>query len=290
MPTDRQAPPVTISQRSLASGDPLQIVASNIAFVDALCDVAHLELAELAPNAVASYCVDYYRSQLDQGGFAQFVRDSRWDPEVIDAVRRGLALIGAHRHLIAFEAGAALVDQLDPETRSAVAGGGPLDEATGDAMALIDTRYDWAADQEDLLWLNAAWLSQLPELVTALTDEAFRAAVDRAAAAVPDQHERTARALAAEPPPLKIIRALCARAGHRFLGLLDGEPEDGAAPLPFVTDHGSFVLVLRDGRAQMLPDPGSEPAGTPTPPDAAGAGDPAEPLAELSAPELATLT
>src|SRR5688500_13945964 len=102
MPPELLSPDVVVSTRSMASDDPVGVVDSNISFVNLLFEDALLREDEMAREALCSYYVDYLHCQVQNGGFAQFVWNSRWRPELNGMVREGLEQMGAAEHVAAF--------------------------------------------------------------------------------------------------------------------------------------------------------------------------------------------
>src|SRR5689334_8986989 len=93
---------VVISESSIASEDPNDIVGSNIDFLNALF-AEHLTSDEVSDDALRSYYVDYYLSQMNNGGFSQFVYNSKWKDRVNELIRDGMLAMNAVRHLQAFQ-------------------------------------------------------------------------------------------------------------------------------------------------------------------------------------------
>jgi hypothetical protein len=242
-------PYVVVAAESLASGDPDAVVGSNIQVVNRLRAEALLELEELSREALMSYYVDLYAAQVANGGFSQFVWNTCWDELLVGLIRDGLAAMGAHRNAAAFEAGAGIVARLGPERLAAFLEGeyfgSPNPER--DALTEVDDAIRDAARVESLTVLNDAWLRRLPDLV-AEDETGLRRLVSRVAASVPDRAERLARQQAAEPDYLKVVKALCARAGHSFEQVTAGDPAfeyEGVRTIGwhFWTDRGHFVAV-----------------------------------------------
>jgi hypothetical protein len=242
-------PHVVVAADSLRSDDPDAVVGASIQFVNRLRAEALLELEELSRDALMSYYVDYYAVQVANGGFSQFVWNTCWDGLLVGLVRDGLAAMGARRQAAAFEAGAAIVARLGPGRLAVfVEGeyfGSPNPER--EALAAADDAIRDASREEDLTTLNDRWLRGLPDLV-AEDDAGLRRLVERVAASVPDRAERRARARSEEPDYLKVVKALCARAGHAFDQVTAGDPAfeyDGVRTVGwhFWTDRGHFVAV-----------------------------------------------
>jgi hypothetical protein len=274
-------PHVVVTRESLAaaSDDPGALVASNIAVVVRLGADALLEPAEMCRDAMLSYYVEMYRDQVASGGFAQFVWNTGWEQPVVELVRDGLAAIGAPWHSRAFDAGAEAVAGLGADRLAAYVdrgyAGWPSPER--DALDAVDDEIRAASRMEDLTVLNALWLRSRPGLV-AEDDAGLAQLVARVAAEVPDRAERLARAEADEPPFIKVIMELSARAGHRLQQIAVGDPAyeyQGHRTTSWLvrTDRGNYV-ALEDaaGGAVMLE---------------AGSGTP---VAELSATSVAELT
>src|SRR5579872_3800744 len=95
-PISRDA--VVVSDASFRSDDPSEIVESNCSFLNALFE-EYLTADEVSADALRSYYVDYYLAEVNNGGFSQFVYNSRWSPQVLAFVREGLRAMKAKRHL-----------------------------------------------------------------------------------------------------------------------------------------------------------------------------------------------
>src|SRR5690349_10993125 len=92
---------IIVSKEAFASDDPYDIIQSNIEFLNAQFE-EHLEHDEVSVNALRSYYVDYFLAQFLNGGFSQFIYNSRWG-DCIDYVTSGFAAMGAVKHLELFE-------------------------------------------------------------------------------------------------------------------------------------------------------------------------------------------
>jgi hypothetical protein len=214
---------VVVSDASFAAADPDAIVQSNHAYVNALLD-DYLTPDEIAPDALRSYYVDFYATQVGGGGFDGFARAGGWHPSCARAVREGLEAIGATRHLALFE-----------EAARRFEAGTPID---------LDDAFDEVARREDLNALHSTWLRGLPHLVV-LPVEVVRAEAIRRAGEVPPERL---------PREVRLIRALCARAGHRYLHLSVDRFTDHARFVGvwhFVTDRGHHHMIEQGGKALM---------------------------------------
>ena len=257
IPTDA----IVVSNVSFAGGGPQRIVVSNAAFVDALF-AEHLTADEISQDALRSYFVQYYLAQMENGGFAQFVYNSDWDSNVVAKVRDGLRTIGARMHQAVFLEGIANVRQLGraglQEFLSRDYWG---DNPVRDRLDAVTEQFAKASEVEDLAARNAAWLRNHPKLHV-LTHDEMETEVRRRAAAIPDMAQRLAAAREREPRPVKLIRVLCAIAGHELEHISAGDPtyvHQGQLTVAwhFLTDQGPHLMIEVDGRAMMfaLDDP-----------------------------------
>jgi hypothetical protein len=247
---------VIVSDQSFASTDPYDIISSNIELVNALFG-EHLRADEIAPDALRSYYVDYYLAQVNNGGFSQFVYNSRWSLLMNGFIREGLAAMKAVEHLALFNDSAALVDRLGADRLQAFFESEYFgSNAERDALDANNDRFYELSETEDLIALNAAWLRSLPGLTVKTMDE-IKAEIARCGAALPDRAERVRAALENEPRYMKLIRVLIAKAGHELSRVTAGDlnhQHNGQRVLAwhFLTDRGHHYMVDADGKALMF--------------------------------------
>jgi hypothetical protein len=256
MPAQVSPDAVIVSKPSFDGSEPYDIIESNISFLNALFE-EHLRHDEVAPDALRSYYVDYYLAEVNNGGFSQFVYNSRWEEHVVRLIREGFRSMGAQRHLALFEKGAGLVRKLGGQAlqayfRSEYFG----DNAVRDYLNTPNDEFFAISGEEDLAALNSAWLRRLPNLVV-MTIPQMQEEVKRRVAAIPDREERIAAALANEPRFKKLIRALCERAGHELQHVTAGDPTHvhaGRQTLAwhFITNRGHHYMVEAEGKALMF--------------------------------------
>ena len=242
--------PVVLPAETLANGGPRSAIDGNIEVVNAL-RAEYFEFQELPHDALLSYYVDYYMAQVLNGGFSQFVYNSRWRASVVALVEEGLARIGAERHAASFRRGAALAES--PAFPLASFLDGNTGAKTRSVIAWDEVNVEGA---ESLEALNESWLRARPNLVVLAADE-LAAYITRKASALPDREARRTRARAAEPRYMKIIRALCAAAGHALDRINAGDPahlHEGQKLFAwhFLTDQGHHYMVETGGRAFMF--------------------------------------
>lgn len=256
MPKSTFSPSVIVSDVSLKSEDPYDIISSNIDFLNAQLE-EHLRHDELSPDGLRSYYVDYYLAQVNNGGFSQFVYNSRWDQKTIGFVRDGLSAMGARKHLELFNESAAIIDRIGPDGMQKFFASEYFGEnKERDTLNEFDGKFFELSKHEDLVVLNSGWLKRLPGLVV-MTEAEMKAEVERRASSLADRQERVADALAKEPRFMKLIRALCRKARHELSRVTAGDPThkyNGANIIAwhFITDKGHHYMVDADGKAMMF--------------------------------------
>lgn len=197
MPARISADSVIVSKLSFDSDDPYDIVGSNISFLNALFE-EHLRHDEVSADALRSYYVDYYNSEVNNGGFSQFVYNSRWAKDVVGLVRKGLQAIDATKHLVLFDKATARVKELGKKHLRAYLESDYFgDNPVRDKLNAPNDEFFRISRREELTARNSAWLRQLPNLVL-LTVPQMKKEVKWRASAVPDREERIANAEAAE--------------------------------------------------------------------------------------------
>lgn len=281
--TEDTSNPIILSQEALAGTDE-DLLECNVETVNALLD-ALLEDQEISTDALRSYYVDYYFTQMTAGGFTDFISDSGWDPTVNDYILQGLKLMGANTHLEHFRAGLAAFEHLSEEDKEELAESefinivitsDSLTEEKNDGVASdtldspedpltdifddFDEEFEEIDQQEDLTALNAAWLRGLSNVnIVAETD--IPTAIDILVAAIPNLKERqeVARAREDEATPEfeHIIRALADSIGQEVESITIGDPNfewqgESAMAWHFNTDEGEYVMVSRDNKAYMI--------------------------------------
>ncbi len=249
---------VVVTDESFESDDPYDIVYSNIQFVNALLE-EYLKPEEIPVDAFRSYYVDYYLAQVEDGGFSQFVHNSRWDPMLIRHVEDGLRLMNATGHAELFQQSTELVAARGADRLATFLESEYFDEnPERDFLNRYNDRFYQLSESKDLIARNAAWLQSLPNLVV-LTPSQVAEEVQRRAVLVPDREQRIAEARANEPRYLKQIRALCNLADQELSHVTIGDPTHehaGQRTLAwhFITDQGHHYLVEHGGKALMFGD------------------------------------
>lgn len=251
---------VTISKQALESGDAYAVVQSNIDFLNLLFQ-QHLRIDEVAPESLCSYCVDYYLTQVNNGGFAQFVFNSGCNATTNTWIADGLLRMGATRHAELFARSMKLVEDMPEERLQAFFDGelfGPnveRDILNGNNDAFFELNK-----HEDIVELNSRWLRSLPNI--AVIDEGdFPSEAERLGSLLPDRAERAAQAAAAweanRPDYDRHIHALCDAAGLTLDRITAGDPAhtyegERRVAWHFLTDRGHYYYVAADEAAILF--------------------------------------
>lgn len=162
---------IIVSKNSVNSIDPYDIIDSNISFINLLKEEGFT--GEFCHEAETSYYVDYYNSQVKNGGFSQFVYNSGWNEELNTVIRAGLEKMHAKEHLAFFNQQAIIVDTYDEFELAKF-----LDS---DYFGKNPTRQalnndDFFKITENLVELNAHWLKTQPNLLVLTIEEMFTTA------------------------------------------------------------------------------------------------------------------
>jgi hypothetical protein len=245
---------VVVSEESLMDSDPAVVIESNVSFVNALRG-EYLRQDEISRDAWLSYYVDYYLRQVENGGFSQFIYNSKRAEPAMTFLRQGLESIGAHRHRALLGEGESLSDSLGSRIRKFFASDYFGKNRERHRLDAITDRFYKLDKTENLEQLNAAWLRSHPRLKS-VSLAAIHEQVTLRAKAVPDRSQREAAARAGEYVWLKNIRALCAAAGQELVRLNAGAgyQHEGRTVFAhhFSTDKGHHFMIEVDGRSMLF--------------------------------------
>ncbi|GHG51602.1 hypothetical protein GCM10012320_21070 [Sinomonas cellulolyticus] len=256
--------PVVLPAPALHAGDEA-LVDANVDVVNAMYEEL-LDEREIAPNALRSYMVDFYLTQMLDGGFAQYVFTAGNRSSTDRLVREGLREMGAAEHATLFEELVSAYGALTEDEADAYLDGDDAESPAVARLEALDERFEELQDDHDLVALNAAWLRG-QEGVLALDDDAIEDEIARRVGLITDLEERRSAArvddLADMPEFELVIRELCDVAGHELSAITMGDPNylhDGVKTLAwrFTTDQGEYLMVEEEDEAYMIdPEDGS---------------------------------
>ncbi len=160
---------IIVSDAAFKSENPHDIIHSNISIINLMREEG-VNDDLIHEDALMSYYLDYYWSQLLEGNFARFVHQSGWDKELNELIEEGLALIGAEKHLELFQQQSKKVKlmsnvKLTKFLKGKLEGVNPVrDTLNSDAFFELE---------ENLIALNAAFLKSHPDFEVLSIDEIF---------------------------------------------------------------------------------------------------------------------
>ncbi|MFY0482298.1 DMP19 family protein [Flavobacterium sp. PLA-1-15] len=160
---------IVVSENAMNSENPHEVILSNISIVNLMRE-EKVDDDLIHEDALMSYYLDYYWTQLSEGNFAQFVHKSGWDKELNELIEEGLALIGAEKHLELFQQQSKKVKlmssvKLSKFLKGKLDGVNPVrDSLNTDAFFELD---------ENLIILNADFLKSHPYFQVLTVDEIF---------------------------------------------------------------------------------------------------------------------
>lgn len=248
--------PVIVTQESYESTESQDIIDSNIRYINelrsqyVLCD-------ELSSSALCSYFVDYFLAEMENGGFSQFVYNSRWEHEAVAYVATGLKLIGAGNHLALFMENVGLVAKLGNARLSIFLTSEYWDDNDErDELDKNNSRFFELSNSEDLSQLNSNWLRSLSNL-RVLNEQDFQEAIELHASKITEREARKEEAEANAPRYVKLIQALCDAANQELSTITAGDPtheHEGVRMLSwhFITDKGHHYMVDTGSSAIMF--------------------------------------
>lgn len=237
------------------------------------------EFSELPKEAVQIFWTDYYLGQIANGGPAQFVFNSKWDTEKVEAVANGLKAIGSKTHAKLFDGLRSRVDELGLEglerlLASTYFGENPERDFLNDN----DQPFFDALKEEDTTALMTAYIEGLDNVVLLSPDE-WKTRMEALFDSVPDLQARKKAAEENVHWHVKIAEKLSDFVGEKFdriTGMEFIEIAEGR-PRPFVfflTNKGLRAMLLANGIATMVDeDAGGTPMAEYPCPEAVHPGD-----------------
>lgn len=271
---------LVLPREAVEAKDPGQLIAYNIRFCDYMVYRAHFRPEEMMPEPMWSYQVDYYVSEVRNGGHGQYIGNSRiacgFMDGTIRCVRQGLSAMGAFDCREIYEDMLALL-ALDAARTASIAnscGFGRSDPA----VEALDRRFRAIGGAHPLMQANRDFLVGLPYL-RIVPQEHWQAEVERLGRLNPFGKERQEAAARAREenhrglPQMRQAELLCQKAGQEFIRFtcistqcrLDGMPVQG---WHLQTSEGLAVAFFLPGEAllcrhdKVVADDGVFPSGT----------------------------
>lgn len=251
-------PPVVLPAEAVEAGDEA-VVDANIDVVNAMYEEL-LDEREIALNALRSYYVDFYLTQMLDGGFAQYIVYAGDREGIDELVRDGLREMGAGEHLALFERLTAAFEELSNDDAEAFLEGDDDASAAVAALEELDEAFATLQEEQDIVALNAAYLKGQEGLLV-LDEDGIEDEIARRVGLIEDLEERRAASensgLEELPEFELVIRELCDVAGHELSAITMGDPNylhHGVKTLAwrFTTDQGNYLMVEEADEAFMI--------------------------------------
>jgi len=160
---------IIISEKSANSEVPYDIVSSNISVVNVLLEEG-LREEQIHKDALASYYVDYYLAQVENGGLSQYIYNSKNQKIVNDRVAYGLEKINAVKHLQFFNEKISMLDKMPKDKVD--------DFLSGEYFGENQTRDELNDDgffniDEEIIELNSKWLKNHSDTIILPMEKMF---------------------------------------------------------------------------------------------------------------------
>jgi hypothetical protein len=189
----------------------------------------HIRDDEMPENVINVSRVNYLIGQILNGGFLQFVHNSKWDKNFVAGVRNGLTAIGAAEHLAVFDGAAQMIDEAyerDDGKLDAARFRAAFDELEREHLSDtklsqrldmdVDDSWTWAQRWEIAQVMNAVYIGTWDN-VRRLPRADYEQALDRIAADVPDLEKRREEYEAARPWEKRTIDRFVAQIGLDYV-------------------------------------------------------------------------
>lgn len=160
---------IIVSKKAFENKDSYDIINSNITVINVLGDEG-VDQNDMHEDAITSYYVDFYLAQCNNGGFPQFVYNTRWNDALNDIIEKGLQMMEAKKHLEYFINQSKNIEKISKEE---------LDSFfESDFFGTNETRDKLKDDsffslEENLIELNSKWLKNHPDLVVCSIEEMY---------------------------------------------------------------------------------------------------------------------
>lgn len=238
-----------INKIYLTDTDPTQLVSSNIECVNAYFAL-HIEPDEMLPAILYSYYVDYYLSQVLNGGIAQFAYNTAWRSGTLHYVEFGLHEMGANEHLQLLEDIAELIiGQIGIDNFIQFTGENLLgDNAIRDKLNELTEKFLKINQYENLEHINNIFLKNHSYSVFISFSEFQQ--VLQTLKHHPLLKDRQQQHLAELPSHLRYIHQLCEQYGCEVLSVLD--KENDSDNWHFFTNRGRFFIQETADKVVMM--------------------------------------
>ena len=159
---------IIVSENAFNSTEIQDVINSNISVVNLMREEG-IKDEDIHEDALLSYYLDYYTTQVNTDGFAQFVYNSKWTEDLNIILEKAFEKVGSQKHLDFF---LAQTEKIDALTRKEFDGFMDQEFGKSPVKALIDDDYYFEIE-EGLVALNAAFLRNHPDLKVLSVDDMY---------------------------------------------------------------------------------------------------------------------
>ncbi len=161
---------ILISEATYHSNELHPIMYGNSKIINFLLS-KNVDLDKIHPDALASYYVDYYFSQVNMAGFSKFVHSSQWSADMNSRIEHGLKAMGSLKHLEYFiekqkEVNAIAPDKLERYLELPYYHGCPIRQA-------LDEDKSFYKIDDEIVELNGKWLKEHKDTKVLSMDDIF---------------------------------------------------------------------------------------------------------------------
>jgi hypothetical protein len=150
---------IIVSENAFNSTEPQDILNSNIAVINLMREEG-VKDEDIHEDALISYYLDYYTTQVNSDGFAKFVHESDWNEDLNTLLEKAFEKVGSQEHLDYF---LAQTEKIDALTRKEFDGFMEQELGKSPVKGTIDDDTYFEIPQ-GLVSLNANWLTNHPDL------------------------------------------------------------------------------------------------------------------------------
>lgn len=159
---------IIVSENAFNSTEPQDILNSNIAVINLMREEG-VKDEDIHDDALISYYLDYYTTQVNSDGFAKFVHESDWNEDLNILLEKAFEKVGSQEHLDYF---LAQTEKIDALTRKEFDGFMEQELGKSPVKGTIDDDTYFEIPQ-GLVSLNANWLKNHPDLKVLSIDDMY---------------------------------------------------------------------------------------------------------------------
>ena len=159
---------IIVSENAFKSEEAQDIINSNIAVINLMREEG-VKDENIHDDALTSYYLDYYTTQVNSDGFAKFVHESDWNEDVNTLLEKAFVKVGSQEHLDYF---LSQTEKIDALTRKEFDGFMEQEFGKSPVKERLDDDAYFEIPQ-GLVKLNADWLKNHPDLKELSIDDMY---------------------------------------------------------------------------------------------------------------------